>query len=132
MLASLYALFYSHLIYACNVWGLTSEENLNKIEVLQRKCLRIISFSGFRSHTNHLFTEYRILKVRDVIKLQQLQLLYSFLDNSLPTNLRKMFKLNEDVHTHHTRQVFHIPGVNTSIYGINSIKFRCPDLWNIL
>ena len=39
-----YAIFYSHLIYGCNIWGLTSEENLNKIEVLQKKCLRIITF----------------------------------------------------------------------------------------
>ena len=32
-----YAIFYSHLIYNCNVWGLTSEENIKKIEVLQKK-----------------------------------------------------------------------------------------------
>ena len=31
-----YAIFSSHLTYSCNVWGLTSEENINKIEVLQR------------------------------------------------------------------------------------------------
>ena len=32
-----YAIFYSHLIYGCNVWGLTTEENLKKIEILQKK-----------------------------------------------------------------------------------------------
>ena len=31
-----YAIFYSHLIYGCNIRGLTTEENLNKIEVLQK------------------------------------------------------------------------------------------------
>ena len=66
-----YAIFYSHLIYGCNVWGLTSEENLNKIEILQRKCLRIVTFSDFRSHTNHLFIEHKILKVREIIKLSK-------------------------------------------------------------
>ena len=49
-----YAIFYSGLTYGSNVRGLTSDENLNKIEILQRKCLRIMTFSGFRSHTNHL------------------------------------------------------------------------------
>ncbi len=126
-----YAIFYSHLTYGCNVWGLTSKENLNKIEILQRKCLRILTFSDFRSPTNHLFIEHKILKVREIIKLHQLQLLYNYLDNTLPTDLQKIFKLNEDVHSHQTRQVFHVPRVDTSTYGINSIKFYCPNLWNI-
>ena len=33
-----YALFFSRLTYGCNVWGLTSEENINTIERLQKKC----------------------------------------------------------------------------------------------
>ena len=52
-----YAIFYSHLIYGCNIWGLTTEENLNKMEVLQKKCLRIMTFSVFNSHTNQLFID---------------------------------------------------------------------------
>ena len=35
-----YAIFYSYLIYGCNIWGLTTEENLNKIEVLQKKMFK--------------------------------------------------------------------------------------------
>ena len=50
-----YAIFYSHLLYGCNIWGLTTEENLNKIEVLQKKCVRIMTFSDYNSHTNPLF-----------------------------------------------------------------------------
>ena len=45
------SLFHSHLLYGCNVWGLTSEENIRKIEVLQNKCMRILSFSPFNSHS---------------------------------------------------------------------------------
>ena len=45
-----YAIFFSHLIYGCNLWGLTSEENISKIEVLQRKCVRIMSFAAYDSH----------------------------------------------------------------------------------
>ena len=60
-----YAIFYSHLIYGCNVWGLTSQENLKKIEVLQKKCIRIMTFADFNSHTNPLFINLKLLKVCD-------------------------------------------------------------------
>ena len=73
-----YAIFYSHLIYGCNIWGLTSEESLNKIEVLQKKCLRIITFSDFNSHTNPLFMILKLLKVKDLTKLHQLKLVFEF------------------------------------------------------
>ena len=110
------------VLHGCNVWGLTSEENLNKIEILQRKCLRIMTFSGFRSHTNHLFIKLNILKVREIIKFQQLPLPFYFLNNSLPSDLKKIFKLNVDVHSHGTRQLFHVPRVDTSTYGINCLS----------
>ena len=66
------AIFYSHLTYGCNVWGLTSGVNLKKIEVLQKKCLRIMTFSDFGCHTNNVFIQHKILKVREIIKLHQM------------------------------------------------------------
>ena len=127
-----YAIFYSHLNYGCNIWGFTSEENLKKIEILQRKCLRIITFSDFRSHANPLFRDLKVLKVRDIIKLQQLQLLYDFLNKSLPADLKSLFTLNSHIHRYQLRTLFHIPKINSSTYGNKSIKFHCPDLWNNL
>ena len=29
------SIFHTHLVYSCNLWGLSSEENIQKIEVLQ-------------------------------------------------------------------------------------------------
>ena len=89
-----------------------------------------MTFSGFRSHTNHLFIKHKILKVREIIKLQQLQLPFNFLNNSLPSDLKTIFKLNVDVHSHGTKQLFLVPRVDTSAYGINSMKYYCPNLWN--
>ena len=61
-------IFYSHLIYGCNIWGLTTDANLKIIEVLQKKCLRSMTFSDFNSHTNPLFLQLKPLKVHDIIK----------------------------------------------------------------
>ena len=71
-----YAIFYSHLTYACHIWGTTSNANINKIEVLQKKCMRILSFSNYACHTNPLFISLKISKVRDIITFHQLQLPY--------------------------------------------------------
>ena len=125
-----YAIFYSHLTYGCNIWGMTSDENLNKIEVLQKKCMRIITFSDFQSHAHPLFSRLKVLKVCDIIKMQQMLLMYGFLQYSLPTDLNKLFKLNDDVHNHITRQTFHVPRIATSSYGNNSIRFQGPKIWN--
>ena len=129
-----YAIFYSHLIYGCNIWGLTTEENLNKIEVLQKKCLRIMTFSDFNSHTNPLFIDLKLLKVRDIIKSQQLKLVYEFYKNLLPTDLQSLFVFDSDVHDYQTnrfsKHFLHIPRIHTVTYGNKSVKYHCPILWN--
>ena len=60
-----YAIFYSYLIYGCNVWGFTSEENINAIQVLQNKCLRIMTFAPYISNVDQSFLDLKLLKVRD-------------------------------------------------------------------
>ena len=88
-----YALFYSNLIYGCNAWGVTSEENIQAIEILQRKCVRILTFAPFNSHiTNETFINLKLLKVRDVIKFFQLKLIYDFQCTTLPTDLMQIFQ----------------------------------------
>ena len=106
------------------MWCLTSEDNLSKIGILQKKCIRIIYFSDFRSRNNQL--SLNDLKFREIIKLNYLQLLSNFLNDSLPTDLKSLFKLNEIVHGHQIRQLFHAPSVDTST------KYHDPVLWNTI
>ena len=131
-----YAIFYSHLIYGCNVWGLTTDENLHKIEVLLRKCARIIKLAPLNSHTNHLFIDLKCLKVKDIIITHQLQLVYDYFKNNLPTDLTSLFSLSSEVHTTNLdlnsarKNLLHISKINTETYGNKSIKHRCATLWN--
>ena len=131
-----YAIFFSHLTFGCNLWGLTSEENISKIEVLQRKCVRIMTFSPYNSHSNEIFMDLGLLKVRDLISLSQLKLVYDFHNFRLPSDLMTLFKLSSDVHTTHrelnstVNRLLHIPKANTTAYGLKSIRYQCPKLWN--
>ena len=131
-----YALFYSHLIYGCNVWGLTTKENLDKIEVLLKKCVRILKFAPFNSQTNRIFIDLKLLKVRDIIKIHQLKLAYDYFTNNLPCDLTNLFSLSSEIHTtgmhlnSARKNLFHISKIDTETYGNKSLKHLCSMLWN--
>ena len=125
-------ILFSHLTYGCNLWGLTSEENISKIEVLQRKCVRIMTFAEYNSPSNEIFMELSLLKVRDLISLNQLKLVYDFHNSCLPSDLMSLFQLSSDIHTTHrelnstVNNLLYIPKANynlwSSIYSISMPK----------
>ena len=81
-------------------WGFES----NRIIKLQKKALRIITLSNYISHTEPLYKQLSLLKVDDILKLQQLKFYYKYLHNDLPRylqNWRFVFKC--EVHGHDTR-----------------------------
>ena len=95
-----------------------------------------MTFSDFNSHTSRLFNDLKLLKVRDVIKLSQLNLNFQYLHNLLPYDLSNLFCLNRHVFktslTLRSMPIdsFYIPKIRTSSYGIKSINFHCSKLWN--
>ena len=131
-----YSIFYSHANYGCNVWGLTTNENIEVIEVLQKKCVRILSFAPFGAHTNQLFINLNLLKLRDIIKLNQLMLVYDYYEGNLPADLMTLFRPSSEVHSTNMqlnstiKNLIHIPTINTLTYGNRSIKYSCAKLWN--
>ena len=112
---------------------MTSSKNINTIRILQKKCLRIMNFSVFNSHTNPLFIQNRLLKLDDIIESSRLQLIFEFTNKNLSEDLCNLFNFTVDVHTHNTR-VMHkglfIPSINTSNFGNKSLRFSAPMLWN--
>merc|ERR1712208_252598 len=116
--------------------GLTSEENISKLEILQNKCVRILSFASFNSSTNQIFIDLGLMKVRDLISLNQLKLVYNFTLNILPSDLLDLFSFSSDVHTvprelnSTVNKLIYIPRVITKTYGIDSIRYKCASLWN--
>ena len=132
-----YAIFYSYLINGCNLWGLTPRnENISKVERLQKKCVRIITFAPFNSHTNEIFQKLKLLKVRDIIEYHQLKLVHDFLENKLPDDLMPIFQLHKDIQTTNLtlnssyNNLLYTPSFKTMTYGKKSIRYSCPKLWN--
>ena len=112
---------------------MTSSKNINTIRILQKKCLRIMNFSEFNSHTNPLFIQNRLLKLDDIIESSHLQLIFEFTNKNLHEDLCNLFNFTVDVHTHNTcvmHKGLFIPSINTSNFGNKSLRFSAPMLWN--
>ena len=95
-----------------------------------------MTFADFNCHTSPLFINLKLLKIHDIIKIQQLKLVYSFYTNLLPSELKNLFVLSNDIHNHATKSIsqnlLHIPRINTSTYGNKSIKYTGSIVWNFV
>ena len=91
-----------------------------------------MNFAPFNSHTISLFKDNKILKLNDIIKIEQLKLAYQFKNNSLPNDLRKLFQSN--INIFNTRNMVQgglkVPKITTVSYGNRSLRFKVPILWN--
>ena len=130
-----YAIFYSHLFYGCAIWGQAIDNSIDKIRKLQNKCVRIITFSDFRSHSLPLFHSLNLLKVDDIINLNVLNFVYDFRHDLLPKDLRSFYTTCTDIHNHNNRLVndsLYITRINSLKYGEKTLKHQGPKIWNEL
>ena len=98
-LKSMYhALFSSHIKYGSQIWGQENDTSVNKVFLLQKDSLRIITFSDFRAHTNPLL-ETKIIKLKDSITLENFLFVYDFLRNRLPRCFNNYFKTLKEVYS---------------------------------
>jgi hypothetical protein len=70
--------------------------------------------------------------VDDIFQSEKLKLMLDVFSNDAPIALNEFFKLNSDIHNVDTRNsnMFRIPAIKTSRFGINSLYFTGPSLWN--
>ena len=108
-----YSLFHSHLIYAIQVWGSAGTTEINKLLVLQKRFLRIITYNdtlplvpGPLHPTDSFFYQLEILKVQDVFKLQVSKFIFDCLHLYTPANFQNWFTLNHHIHNYNTRSTF--------------------------
>ena len=131
-----YSLIYPFLIYGVQIWGLTYPTYLKPISIIQKKTVRIITFSEPQSHSEPLFKSLKILKFNDIINLQILTFVFQWSRNLTPLNFNDYFQLVSSIHTYSTRQSLsknlYLKSVKTTQYGIRSLKFTGSSLWNSL
>ena len=83
-----YTLIDPFLTYSLISWGNTYPTSLQPLTTLQKKAVRIITFSDFNSHSSPLFRKLGLLKLKDLIYLDSVL----FMHYRPPSTFNNFFK----------------------------------------
>ena len=103
-----YAQFYSHLSYCIVLWGsMLISDQKRKVKSLQNNSVKLLNKT---EQLNEIYKQHRIIKLDDLVDLEQKKLGYKFNNNLLPPNLEKVLltdhvgKTLKKQHKYNTRQ----------------------------
>ena len=117
----------SYMNYCPIIFGNAFNCHLNQLEVAQKKCIRIISHSNYFAHTEPIFYNLKLLKFKDIYKLNLCTYLYKNMES---------FQFSSENHDHETRSSTSrnfIPEFQRlSLTQNQSIKYQAPTFWNAL
>lgn len=130
-----YSLIHPYLTYGLVAWGNTYNTTLQPLLNLQKKVIRLMTFSQFREHSNPLFYELNILKINDLVKFQTAIFMYDYHHGNLPDVFNTYFTHASTKHKYNTRfsskENYSLPHVKTN-YGKFNVRFAGAILWNSL
>ena len=117
------------------IWGNTYPTNTQPVLILQKRSIRIITFSKFDDHSSPLFKQTNILKLTDLITFHVSLFMFKFHNKLLPAVFDNYFISTSKVHNYNTRLSsqlgYSLPRVRTN-YGKFNIKLSGSKVWNSL
>ena len=128
VLITLYnTLILPHFHYGLLNWGFC----MGRLQLLQKRSVRVISGSNYNAHTDPLFKKLRLVKLADLFTLNVLKMYYKFKHARLPSYVENMFENFSRHHEHETRQslILEEPMVNTAS-GENCLRYILPRIVN--
>ena len=94
-----YSLVYPHLNYVTEAWGSADPTYLNRILILQKRIVRMLTFNDLRQQdfsfpsSDPLFYKLEILKIQDIFKVKIGKFIYRCLNKNITTNFHNWFIL---------------------------------------
>ncbi len=128
-----FALVYPYLNYCVIIWGATYPSNLNRLLLLQKKVVRILSNASYDAHTSPLFKSNKILKFEDIYLLNLGKFMFSYQNNLLPPSFSNFFFTTDQIHSHNLRTAgqFYVPFCRTKAKQF-TVKYQGPKFFNSL
>ena len=119
------SLIVPHINYCITAWGF----HRNRITIIQKKAIRIITASSYISHTEPLFKQLNLLKVEDILTLQELKFYFKYNQGILPKYSQNWnFIPNSKIHNHNTRKIttLHTFKTKHEFAKKNHLNITCP------
>ena len=83
-----YSQIFSHISYGIGIWGNhISKQQIETLQKLQNKCIRLICKKKYI--TKYDFTDLGVLRVNEIIKLENLKFAYKLKKNLLPIKIKE-------------------------------------------
>ena len=95
-----YSLVYPYLYYCTIAWGSTYPSNLNRLVLLQKRVIRIISKD---THTDPIFRDLKLLRLDQIYLYQLGKFRYLYSSGSLAEYFHNYFPMTNEVPSYNTR-----------------------------
>ena len=124
---------YSRIKYGIEVYGNTTSQNLDRIQVLQNKLMKVLTKRNRRYSTNALHNDLNILKVEDIYRFTTSQFTYKCINKEHPEKFHNYFVRRSTIHDHSTRQIndIDLPHIHAEL-GRSTTKYTGGSIWNDL
>ena len=103
MLLSVSIYVLPRLSYCILVWYSASAYLINKLFVVQKKCIRAVCNLQYNESTNNHFKELNLLKLEEIYRIDLLSHYFSTFKLNMNPNLRSVLLSNSDYHNYNTR-----------------------------
>ena len=130
-----YSFVYPYLIYCVEIWDHVGDRLLNPLSLVQKKIIRIITFSAFLAHTAPIFLKLRLLPLCKIVLQRTSVFMYKLMNNMLPIAMNSLVVRNNDrsIHHYNTRQNHHLRGSRPKCKTVvNSFTNRSFQIWNAI
>ena len=125
-------MFEPHINYCNIIWCNTFPTHLKKLECLQKKIIRAISWSGFNTPTRSLFHRYNLLRLPEYNLHQNATMMYQVVHDMNP-KLSNIIPVSFPQHIYNTRNTHLIYGKMRRLQCTSlTISTRGPLIWNKL
>ena len=121
----------SNFSYCPLTWHFCSEANTAKIEKLQERALRFIYSDNYSSYEKLL--EKSMMPFLKIIRLRIIAIeTFKILHKSSPVFLQDLINIKNYSYNFRYTNTADIPTVRTTRYGLRSLRYSAPKIWNSL